>query len=106
MTPLTPDALRARLLDLPAWTLVDAQLVREFVFPDFGHAFAFMTAVAQVAEAMNHHPDWSNSWNRVTVHLTSHDAGGVTDRDLALAAKMDELFRTRRGGTSPGPAGT
>ena len=73
------------------WELRDGALHREFTFASFAEAFGFMAAVAVVAEAMDHHPDWSNSWNRVTVALSSHDVGAVTDRDVRLARRMSEL---------------
>jgi 4a-hydroxytetrahydrobiopterin dehydratase len=69
----------------------DGCLRREFRFADFAAAFAFMTRVAEVAEAQNHHPDWSNSWNRVVIELRSHDKGAVTDRDHRLAAAIDVI---------------
>lgn len=70
------------------WELVDGRLHRELRFADFTEAFAFMTRVAAEAERLDHHPDWSNSWNTVTIDLVSHDTGGLTDRDLALAAAI------------------
>ena len=77
---------------LSKWTEEDGQLQREFVFADFSEAFGFMTRVALLAEGRNHHPDWSNSWNRVVISLTTHDAGAVvTDADRDLAAAIDEL---------------
>lgn len=78
---------------LPGWDLADGgkAITRSFVFHDFGEAFAFMTRVALRAEAMNHHPDWSNSWNKVHVTLTTHDAGGLTGNDVALAAELNEI---------------
>ena len=73
-------------VDVPdGWTLVAGRLHREFEFADFAEAFSFMTRVAAQAERLGHHPDWSNSWNEVTVDLLSHDVGVVTDRDVALA---------------------
>ena len=75
-----------------AWVEADGALYRKFVFADFTEAFAFMTRVAAIAEAQNHHPDWSNSWNTVEIFLRSHDKGGkVTERDHQLAASIDEL---------------
>ena len=75
-----------------AWVETDGALYRKFVFADFTEAFAFMTRVAAIAEAQNHHPDWSNSWNTVEIFLRSHDKGGkVTERDHQLAASIDEL---------------
>ena len=74
------------------WTEADGRLEREFLFTDFSEAFAFMTRVALLAEKCGHHPDWSNSWNRVTISLTSHDAGNVvTEADRELATAIDEL---------------
>jgi len=88
---LPEAALRAALESLPGWTLRDGKLRRELRFRDFSEAFGFMTRTALVAEAMNHHPEWRNVWNRVDVELVTHDAGGVTELDLALARKMNEL---------------
>jgi 4a-hydroxytetrahydrobiopterin dehydratase len=74
------------------WTQREGKLECEFVFADFSEAFAFMTRVALLAEQAGHHPDWSNSWNRVKISLTTHDAGSmVTDLDRDLAAAIDRL---------------
>lgn len=79
--------------DVPSgWELVDGRLHRELTFPDFAAAFAFMTRVAAEAERLDHHPDWSNSWNRVTIDLVSHDAGTLTARDLALATAINTVL--------------
>ena len=67
-------------------------IAREFVFPDFNRAFAFMTQVALAAEKADHHPEWSNVYNKVRVTLTTHDAGGVTQKDLDLARVADEAY--------------
>lgn len=93
MSPLT-DAERAELLPtLQGWTLVrDRDAIhKRFVFDDFSAAFAFMTRVALVAERMDHHPEWFNVYNRVEVTLATHDAGGLTRRDIDLAQRMDQL---------------
>jgi len=66
---------------------------KTYAFKDFNAAFAFMTRVALVAEQMNHHPEWFNVYNRVEVRLTTHDAGGLTDKDITLAKKMDAFAR-------------
>jgi len=92
-TRITGDELARAVAALPDWSLVDGKLHREFRFPDFVRAFSFMSAVALVAEARDHHPEWFNVYNRVVVDLTTHDAGGVTQRDLDLARRMDELAR-------------
>tara|TARA_B100000676_G_scaffold81159_1_gene81158 strand:- start:191 stop:433 length:243 start_codon:yes stop_codon:yes gene_type:complete len=75
-----------------SWQEQDGALEKTFVFGDFVQAFGFMTRAAMVAEKMDHHPEWTNVYNRVVVRLTTHDAGNtVTDRDRALAAEMDRL---------------
>ena len=75
-----------------SWVERDGGLHRDFEFADFSEAFAFMTRVALIAERRNHHPDWSNSWNTVSIGLSSHDAGGVvTDADREMAAAIDDL---------------
>lgn len=76
---------------LPLWTQDGEALVRSFRFADFSAAFAFMTRVALLAEKADHHPEWSNVWNRVDIRLTTHDAGGLTDKDVALAQAIDAL---------------
>ncbi|MBL7957217.1 MAG: 4a-hydroxytetrahydrobiopterin dehydratase [Flavobacteriales bacterium] len=78
---------------MSAWTEADGKLCRTFRFRDFNEAFAFMTRVALIAEKMNHHPEWSNVWNTVTIRLSTHDAGGtVTEKDRKLAAAIDQLL--------------
>ena len=88
---LTDPEIQDRLRQHPDWTLAAGKLHRALVFPDFVGAFGFMTRVALVAEAMAHHPEWTNVYNRVTIDLTTHDAGGISERDFALAAKIDAL---------------
>lgn len=79
--------------DNSSWQEIDNALCREFVFGDFTEAFAFMVRVAFLAEQAAHHPDWSNSWNRVRISLSTHDAGGVvTEKDHQLAAAIDRLL--------------
>lgn len=87
--------LAKRLTQLPGWTLQAGKLHREYRFGDFVEAFGFMAGAALVAERMNHHPEWFNVWNTVRVDLTTHDAGGITARDLELAAAMDHLAAGR-----------
>ncbi len=91
--PLSDDELAAALADLPEWALLDGRLHRELRFSDFSRAFGFMAAVATVAQAMDHHPDWSNSYNLVVVDLATHDAGGITELDVELARRMSDLAR-------------
>jgi 4a-hydroxytetrahydrobiopterin dehydratase len=92
MARLDEAAVAAELANLAGWAVRDGKLHREFKFKNFVEAFGFMTRVALKAETMNHHPDWSNGYNRVTVELVTHDAGGITTRDFALAKAMNELF--------------
>ena len=73
------------------WERHDGYLYREFRFANFVGAFGFMTSVALIAERMNHHPDWSNVYNVVRIRLSTHDAGGITDKDIALASAISEL---------------
>ena len=75
-----------------AWVETDGALYRKFEFNDFAEAFSFMTRVAAIAEAQNHHPDWSNSWNTVEISLRSHDKSAITQRDHDLANSIDELL--------------
>lgn len=85
---------RAAALDrLGEWDYDDARdaLTRSLVFADFSEAFAFMTRVALLAEKADHHPEWSNVWNRVEILLTTHDAGGLSARDVAMAQAIDRL---------------
>jgi 4a-hydroxytetrahydrobiopterin dehydratase len=92
MKKLDPAARTAALKDLPRWqgaTGRDA-ISRKFEFKDFNEAFAFMTRAALLAEKMDHHPEWSNVYNKVEVTLSTHDAGGVTDNDIAMAKAMEE----------------
>ena len=80
VSKLSTSEISSALETLVSWSL-----------GDFSEAFAFMTRVALLAETMNHHPEWSNVWNRVRVQLTTHDAGGITQRDVDLAAAMNRL---------------
>jgi 4a-hydroxytetrahydrobiopterin dehydratase len=90
---LSQEARAAALARLPQWQVVEGRdaISRQFKFADFNAAFAFMTRVALVAEKMNHHPEWTNVWNKVDITLTSHDAGGLTERDVKLAEAIEQL---------------
>lgn len=92
MKKLDKNEVEGALRELPRWRCNEQQrLEREFMFKTFPEAFSFMTRVALEAEKMNHHPDWSNSYNRVKIELATHDAGGITERDLELAHKIDKI---------------
>jgi 4a-hydroxytetrahydrobiopterin dehydratase len=80
-----------RLVFLEGWTFKQDAIHKSFVFKNFVQAFSFITAVALVAEKMDHHPDWSNSWNTVSISLSTHSRGGVTDKDLELANIINGL---------------
>lgn len=86
-----------RLGELPGWALVAGKLHREYRFADFVAAFGFMASAALAAEAMNHHPEWSNVYHTVRIDLVTHDAGGITENDFALAARMEQLARGHGG---------
>jgi 4a-hydroxytetrahydrobiopterin dehydratase len=92
-TRLPDSELESALGSLPGWEVVGDKLHREYRFADFACAFGFMTAAALRAEAMNHHPEWSNVYNRVTVDLTTHDARAITAKDVNLAAKFEEIAK-------------
>lgn len=92
MRTLTPDELAQALRQWPQWRHGEARggtLARRFVFRDFAQAFDFMTRVAAEAEAMDHHPEWRNVYNKVDVVFTTHDAGGLTANDLAMVAACE-----------------
>jgi 4a-hydroxytetrahydrobiopterin dehydratase len=97
LSRLTAAERAALPITLPGWTALPAAqdrpeaIERHFSFADFSAAFGFMARVALLAEAQNHHPNWSNTWNQVTIRLTTHDAGGLTIRDLALARAIDAV---------------
>jgi 4a-hydroxytetrahydrobiopterin dehydratase len=90
---LDDAARRAMAQTLPGWRLAENRdaIQKTFKFEDFNAAFGFMTRAALIAEKMNHHPEWFNVWNRVDVTLSTHDAGGLTSRDVKLAEAMDRL---------------
>jgi 4a-hydroxytetrahydrobiopterin dehydratase len=90
---LTDNARKAALAKLPGWSEVKGRdaISRTFTFKDFNQAFGFMARAALVAEKLDHHPEWFNVYNRVEVTLSTHDAGGVTERDVRLAEAMDRL---------------
>jgi 4a-hydroxytetrahydrobiopterin dehydratase len=88
---LSDSQVREELADLEGWALADGKLRREFKFADFVRAFGFMTSAAIEAEKLNHHPEWSNVYNKVTVNLVTHSAKGITELDFKLAKKLDAL---------------
>ena len=91
MDKLTPDQRAEAVERLAGWTLDGEELHRTFEFSNFVRSMGFVTSVAILAEKANHHPDIDIRWNRVTLRLTTHDAGGLTERDVDLAARIDKL---------------
>ncbi|MHC5064334.1 MAG: 4a-hydroxytetrahydrobiopterin dehydratase [Planctomycetota bacterium] len=88
---LSQEEVQIALETLNSWSLDQGKLYREFKFNDFAQAFAFMSKVAPVAEEMDHHPEWFNVYSTLRVHLTTHDAGGITQLDLDLARRMNRI---------------
>ena len=92
---LSEAEITAALAKLPGWARVGGReaISKQYTFADFSAAFGFMTRAALKAEQLNHHPEWANIWNRVDVTLATHDAGGLTALDIALATAMDAIVR-------------
>ena len=88
---LSPSQLDTALDRLDGWSIENGKLHRQYQFPSFVEAFGFMSSLALVAESMGHHPEWFNVYNRVTIDLTTHDASGITQKDVDLAKKANEL---------------
>ena len=91
MTQLTPKQIKAALPAVPAWTKQSAEIARTFQFKNFVAAMKFVNQVAKLAEAAGHHPDIDIRWNKVTLALTTHSEGGLTQKDFDLAARFDAL---------------
>ncbi len=89
---MTDEEVRNSLADVSGWEMIDGKLHRSFKFENFSRAFGFMTSLALVAEAKNHHPEWSNVYNRVVIDLKTHDADGITALDFELAAAANDLY--------------
>ena len=89
---LSEAEVQENLARVKGWSLVNGKLHRAFECKDFVSAFGNMTRVALVAEAMNHHPEWFNVWNKVVIDLNTHSVGGISDYDFALAEKINEIF--------------
>ena len=92
---LSPAEISDRLKALPGWRLEGGKLHRELSFADFTQAFAFMTDVAREADALDHHPEWFNVYNRVVIDLATHDAAGITTLDFELARRAEDLAGRR-----------
>lgn len=90
MQTLSSDKISERLSELTGWSLAGNSIRKQFKFADFQQAFAFMSTCARAAEELDHHPDWQNSYNVVNVELSTHSAGGLTERDFELARRMQQ----------------
>ena len=91
MIRLSKADIDEELKSLPGWGVVNKKLHKEFQFESFNQAFGFMTRAAMEIEKMNHHPEWFNVYNRITIDLTTHDAGGITKNDVSLAKILNSL---------------
>ena len=91
MMRLSQIDIDEELKNLPGWSVVNEKLHKEFQFDDFNQAFGFMTRAAMEIEKMNHHPEWFNVYNKITIELTTHDAGGITKNDVNLARILNSL---------------
>ncbi len=92
-TRLDENEIITGLETIADWSVDDDKLFREFTFPRFIEAFGFMASVATVAEKQDHHPEWSNVYNRVRIHLTTHEAGGITENDFGLARSINQIYK-------------
>jgi len=91
MMKLSSEQISEELKNLPGWSVKDEKLHKDFEFGDFNEAFGFMTRAAMHIEKMNHHPEWFNVYNKLTIDLTTHDAGGITENDINLAKILNSL---------------
>lgn len=89
---LPQEQIENELKELPGWAVVQGKLHKEFQFDDFNKAFGFMTRAAMHIEKMNHHPEWFNVYNKLSVDLMTHDAGGITENDVKLAKILNSLL--------------
>jgi len=89
---LSESDIAAALRTLPGWSVLSGKLHKEFRFNDFVQAFGFMARVALIAEGLNHHPDWSNVYNRVVIDLATHSEGGITGYDTEFASRVEKLI--------------
>ena len=91
---LSEGEIQQSLKESSDWSIKAGTLYRELTFPNFQDAFAFMTATALLSEKMDHHPDWSNTYNKVIIRLSTHECGGISERDFAWAKAADRILKT------------
>ena len=92
ITALSTETIQQRLASNPQWELKENKLYRRLMFEDFVHAFGFMTQIAIIAEKINHHPEWANVYRTVDIYLTTHDAGGISEKDFELLAAIEKII--------------
>ncbi len=92
MKGLSIEEIKSKLSSFPNWKYEDNFIVRELIFKNFSENFAFMTRVAMIAESLNHHPDWSGGYKNLTIKLSTHDAGGVSEKDFEFAGKVEKML--------------
>ena len=92
MKRLTDNEIDFNLTVLNGWSLDDGRIVKNIVFKDFKEAFAIMIKISEVAEELNHHPDWYNSYNKLNIKLTTHDSGGITMKDFEIADRIEAIL--------------
>lgn len=95
MSRLSDETIEAKLLHFPDWEYYDNALHAEFEFDNFKDCFSAMSRIAFECEALNHHPDWANTYNMLTISLSTHDAKGVTEKDFKLAAAIEEIVEVQ-----------
>jgi 4a-hydroxytetrahydrobiopterin dehydratase len=95
MPVLSEQDIQKALRDLPSWTKSGSSIKRQFELPDFKKAMVFVNQVAEAAERANHHPDITINYNKVTMSLTSHDSGGITQRDVRMAGEISRIFQRK-----------
>lgn len=95
INPLLPTEKKKLLLNLPGWALEESSkaICKIFIFADFNQAWAFMSRIALVAEQMNHHPEWSNVYNKVEIRLTTHDCNDISIRDIEMATRIESFLK-------------
>lgn len=96
MKRLTDNEIDYNLTTLKGWSLDDNRIVKSFVFKDFKVAIGAMVKIGEVAEELSHHPDWYNSYNKLNIKLSTHDAGGLTMKDFELAQRIEEIINTSK----------
>lgn len=95
MNALSPEEIKNKLTQLEGWKYENEYIVKEFTFRNFSENFSFMTRVAMLAEALNHHPDWSGGYKNLTIRLSTHDVGGISEKDVEFAEQLEKIINTK-----------